>query len=136
MKFLVDTNILSELRKSDRQNRGVSHWYSSVNDDDLYLSVLVLGEIRKGIDRLMVRDPIQATILDRWLEQVTLSFGARALPVDGPIAKEWGRLNAIRPISSIDGLMAATAKIHGLTFVTRNEADIAGLGVHVLNPFT
>lgn len=136
MKYLIDTNVISEIRKGERCNSGVSSWYASVTDDDLCLSVLVLGEIRKGLERLKSRDPAQARALEEWLGNVTAAFGDRALPVDAAVADEWGRLNGIRPVPVIDGLLAATAKVHDLTLVTRNAADVKGLGASVLNPFT
>jgi predicted nucleic acid-binding protein len=113
----------------------VASWFASIDADDLYLSVPVLGEIGKGIEGLRSRDPLQARALDTWLARVDKAFGDRILPIDGEVADEWGRLNAIRPISVVDGLLAATAKIHQLTLVTRNESDVAGLGATVLNPF-
>lgn len=136
MRYLVDTNVISEVRKADRCNPGVAAWYATVADEDLCLSVLVLGEIRKGLERLRTRDPQQATVLETWIDAVTEAFGERALPIETAIADEWGRMNAVRPVPVIDGLLAATAKVHGLTLVTRNEADVAGLGATVLNPFT
>lgn len=136
MKYLVDTNVISEIRKGTRCNPGVSVWYATVVDEDLCLSVLVLGEIRKGVELLRSRDPQQAQVLEVWLDTVAEAFGERALPIEAAIAEEWGRLNAVRPIPVIDGLLAATAKVHSLTLVTRNEADVAGLGAVVLNPFT
>ncbi len=136
MKYLVDTNVISEIRKGTRCNPGVSVWYATVVDEDLCLSVLVLGEIRKGVELLRSRDPQQAQVLEAWLDTVAEAFGERALPIEAAVAEEWGRLNAVRPIPVIDGLLAATAKVHSLTLVTRNEADVAGLGAAVLNPFT
>ena len=136
MKYLIDTNIISEVRKGKRCNPGVATWYASVVDEDLCISVLVLGEIRKGLERLRTRDPAQAVILENWLHAITEAFGERALPIDPPIADEWGRMNAIRPLPIIDGLLVATAKIHNLKLVTRNEADMAELGASILNPFT
>lgn len=136
MKYLVDTNVISEIRKGNRCNPGVSAWYATVVDEDLCISVLVLGEIRKGVELRRSRDPQQAQVLEAWLDTVTEAFGERALPIETAISDEWGRLNAVRPIPAIDGLLAATAMVHGLTLVTRNEADVAGLGAAVLNPFT
>ena len=136
MKYLVDTNVISEIRKGTRCNPGVSVWYATVVDEDLCLSVLVLGEIRKGVELLRSRDPQQAQVLEAWLDTVAEAFGERALPIEAAIAEEWGHLNAVRPIPVIDGLLAATAKVHSLTLVTRNEADVAGLGAAILNPFT
>ena len=136
MKYLVDTNVISEIRKGSRCNPGVSAWYATVVDEDLCISVLVLGEIRKGIELRRSRDPRQAQVLEEWLYSVTEAFGERALPIETAITDEWGRLNAVRPIPVIDGLLAATAMVHGLTLVTRNESDGVGLGAAVLNPFT
>lgn len=135
MSFLIDTNIVSEVRKGPRADRNVAAWYEAVPDASLYLSVLVLGEIRRGIERRRPRDPAQSAALEKWLVAVQREFGGRILAVDGSVAEEWGRMSAGRPVSVIDGLMAATAKVHGLTLVTRNVADVRGLGASVLNPF-
>jgi hypothetical protein len=135
MAFLIDTNIISELRKGARCDRNVSQWYAAVSDDELYLSVLVTGEIRKGIEKARVRDPAKALALQSWLDAVDLAFGERILPVDRAVADEWGRLSALRTVPVTDALMAATAKTHRMTLVTRNAADVAGLGATVLNPF-
>lgn len=135
MSFLIDTNIISEIRKGDRCDAAVAAWWAGVAEDDLWLSAMVLGEIRKGVELARRRDPQKAAVLEAWLSDVVSGFGDRVLPVDASVAEEWGRMNAIRPVPVIDGLLAATAKANGLTLVTRNEADVAGLGVEVLNPF-
>ncbi len=135
MSFLIDTNVISEVRKGDRCEASVAAWWQEVNEADLFLSPLVLGEIRKGVELARHRDPQKAEVLERWLIDVLEGFADRLLPVDGRVANEWGRMNAIRPVSVIDALLAATAKVNGLTLVTRNEADVAGLGVDILNPF-
>ena len=135
MSFLVDTPIISEIRKGTRCNRNVAAWYASVAPGGLYLSVLVTGEIRRGIERAQHRDPERAAIFARWLADLGAAFAGRILPVDHAVADEWGRLAAIRKVPAVDGLLAATAKVHGLTLATRNVADIAGLGAAVLNPF-
>lgn len=135
MSFLIDTNIISEVRKGSRCDPHVALWYDSVADTDLYLSVLVLGEIRKGIESVRPRDPGKAEALDAWLAKVHLIFGARVLPVDRAVAEEWGRISAIRSVPAVDALLAATAKAHGMVLVTRNDADVHGLGAAVLNPF-
>jgi hypothetical protein len=95
----------------------------------------VLGEIRKGIERARQRDPAQARALERWLNTVRESFAERVLPVDALVADEWGRMSAKRPLSSIDALLAATAKVHRMTLATRNLSHVADLGADVLNPF-
>lgn len=135
MSFLIDTNIISEVRKGARCNPGVARWWSEVAEGDLWLSTLILGELRKGIELARRRDPDKASALETWLGEVVSGFGDRLLPVDATVADEWGRMSAIRPVPVIDALLAATAKANGLTLVTRNGADVAGLGVEVLNPF-
>ena len=135
MSFLIDTNIISEVRKGARCNPGVARWWADVAEGDLWFSTLILGEIRKGIELARRRDPDKASVLEAWLGEVVSGFGDRLLPVDATVADEWGRMSAIRPVPVIDALLAATAKAHGLTLVTRNETDVAGLGVEVLNPF-
>jgi len=135
MSYLIDTNIISEVRKGDRCDRRVAAWYASITDEDLFLSTLVLGEIRKGVELERMRDPDKAAALERWLGQVEAAFGGRLLGIDNAIADRWGRISAIRPLPVIDGLLAATAMTNGLTLVTRNDRDLAGLGAAVLNPF-
>jgi predicted nucleic acid-binding protein len=135
VSYLIDTNIISEVRKGERCDPHVAAWYSSVADADLFLSTLVLGEIRRGIELARARDPAKAASLERWKQQVETLFAGRVLGIDNAVADQWGRMSAIRPIPVIDGLLAATAITHGLTLVTRNDRDIAGLGAAVLNPF-
>ena len=134
MNYLIDTNIISEVRKGDRCDPNVASWYETIEDASLYLSVLVIGEIRKGIEKVRPKDNAQARAIENWLKAVDKAFGERILPVDRAVADEWGRLNATRPLPVIDGLLAATAKVHRMTLVTRNTADI-GLSVPILNPF-
>ena len=134
MSFLLDTNVVSEGRKPSADAH-VRAWYASVYSYELYLSVLVIGEIRQGIERLQRRDPVQAQAYERWLGLLRAEYADRILPVTEDVAEEWGRLNAISPLPIIDGLLAATAKVFGLTLVTRNTADMARTGVSLLNPF-
>jgi len=136
VSYLIDANVISELRKGERANARVLRWYESIADSDVYLSVLVLGEIRQGLERARGRDPAQARALERWLRDVRDAFGERVLPVSEAVAEEWGRMNAVRPLPVVDGLLAATAKVHGLTLVTRNVADVADTGAECLDPFT
>ena len=135
MTFLIDKNTISEVRKGDRGDPAVVSWWNSVGEDDLWLSSLVLGEIRKGVELVRRRDPRKAEALEAWLADVMSLFGNRVLPVDSAVAEQWGRMNAVRPVPVIDALLAATAKANGLTLVTRIVGDLAGLDVEVLNPF-
>lgn len=135
MSYLLDTNIISEVRKGERCDPKVSAWYASVADDDLFLSTLVLGEIRKGIELARRRDPAKAAVLERWIELVETAFGPRVLTVDNAVADQWGRMSAVRPVPVVDGLLAATAMVNRMTLVTRNDREIIGLGATVLNPF-
>lgn len=134
MRYLLDTNVLSEVRRP-RGDVGVKRWVSSVPNRDLYLSVLTLGEVRRGIGLLGRRDPAQAEVYEAWLIIVLRDYADRVLPVDAEAAEEWGRMNVPNPVSIVDGLMAATAKVRTMTFVTRNTSDVARTGVRLLNPF-
>lgn len=136
MSFLVDTNVVSELRKGRRADANVRAWFRDVDPDALFLSVLVVGEIRRGIESRRRRDRAAATALDRWLASLTSSYGDRILPVTVEIAAVWGLFNASASLPVIDSLLAATAHVHGLTVVTRNTGDIARTGVPVVDPFT
>lgn len=136
MTFLVDTNVISELRKGGRADEGVAQWISAADDDALHLSVLTVGEIRCGVERIRRRDPRGARALETWLQRVVREHRDRLLPVTHEVAEVWGGLNVPDPIPVIDGLLAATALVHGLTVVTRNVADVAGTGVPVVNPFS
>ena len=110
-------------------------WFESVAAPQLFLSVLVVGEIQQGADRLRARDPRRAAAYDAWLRLLRTDFADRVLPITEAIALEWGRLNAHGTLPVVDGLMAATARVHGLTVVTRNAADFRRTGVPVLDPF-
>ena len=134
MRYLLDTNVLSEVRRL-RGDAGVKRWISSVPTEEIYLSVLTLGEVRRGIGLLSRRDPVQAEVYEAWLVTVLRDHADRVLPVDAEAAEEWGRMNVPDPISIVDGLMAATAKVRNMTFVTRNTADVARTGVRLLDPF-
>lgn len=135
MSYLIDTNIIAEVRKGARCDPHVSAWYASIADEEIFLSALVLGEIRKGVELARPKDAGKAAALERWLREVETAFEGRVLGIDNTVSDHWGRMSAIRPIAVIDGLLAATALTNGLTLVTRNDRDVAGLGVTVLNPF-
>jgi predicted nucleic acid-binding protein len=132
--YLLDTNVISEARKRSPDSN-VRAWLASVPEPDLYLSVLVVGEIRQGIERLRRRDPAQAAPYEAWLSTLVHGFAERLVPVTADVCEEWGRLNVPDPLPVIDGLMAATAKLRGWTFVTRNIADLARTEVRLLHPF-
>lgn len=133
--YLLDTNVLSELRKRERCHARVRQWFAAVEDDALFLSVLVVGEVRRGIELIRRRDAISARALDRWLRGLERRFEERILPVTVEICDRWGRIGLDKPLPPIDGLLAATALHHGLTLVTRNVAHAKGSGADVLNPF-
>jgi toxin FitB len=135
MDFLIDTNVVSELRKAAPDPRVVA-WHERHAMASAFLSVLVVGELRQGIERLRPRDVRRAEALDRWLAGLLNSYRDRMLPVTRAIAEEWGRMNASpQPPPPVDGLMAATARVHRLTLVTRNVAHVARTGVRVMDPF-
>ena len=135
MSFLLDTNVVSELRKGSRAHARVRHWFADVADEDLRISVLVLGELRQGVERLRGRDRTSAERLDLWLARLSADHEGRILPVDQRVAEIWGRLNAPDPLPTVDGLLAATALVHDLTLVTRDVRDVARTGARLLNPF-
>ena len=134
MKVLIDTNVVSELRKGARCDRNVAAWFAAL-PDDVYLSALVIGEIRQGIERIRRRDAKAARSLDAWLRKLVATHDERILPVDRRVAEEWGRMNVPNPVPVVDGLMAATAKVYDLILATRNVKDISGTGARVVNPF-
>ena len=134
MKYLLDTNVISEVRKG-QGNAQVKAWFEATPSNDLYVSVLTMGEIRRGIERVRRRDPAQANMFDAWLGGLLRDFAERVLPVTAEIADAWGRLGVPDPVPTVDGLLAATARISGLTLVTRNISDLARTGVQLLNPF-
>jgi predicted nucleic acid-binding protein len=134
MTFLLDTNVVSEVRKP-RPDPKVQAWLASVPEGDLYLSVLVVGEIRQGVERLRRRDPARVDPYEAWLSELSRHFADRLVPVTADVCEEWGRLNVPDPLPVVDGLMAATAKVRGWTLVTRNVADLARADVRLLDPF-
>jgi predicted nucleic acid-binding protein len=136
VKFLLDTNVISEIRKRDRAHPNVVRWVARTAVEEIGTSVLVLAEIRRGIELKRRSDPQQAKSLDRWFSQMRMRLGERVLPVDEPVAEAWALLGIPNPSLLIDGLLAANAKVHGLTLVTRNVADMAVAGVLVLDPFS
>lgn len=133
MSYLLDTNVISEIRRGRDAN--VTAWAAEVVDAELHVSVLTLGEIRKGIERLRPRDPGQAGVFAAWLDALHSRFAERILPVDARVAERWGQLNASAERPTVDSLIAATALVHHLTVATRNTADFEGTGVRLINPW-
>jgi toxin FitB len=133
--YLLDTNVLSETRKR-QPAEGVIEWITATPPERLHVSVLTLGEIEQGIARIRGRgDRQQAAALEGWLREVELGFADRILPVTMPVASTWGRQQYARPLPVVDALIAATARVNGMTVVTRNVKDFEQSGVEVLNPF-
>jgi len=135
VKFLLDTNIIAEIRKGSRANARVRSWFAALEADAILLSVVTIGEIRRGIENVRRRDPLAARALERWLRRLLADHADRILAVDLLVAEEWGRLNVPDPLPVIDGLLAATAKVHGLILATRNVKDVARSGADLVNPF-
>jgi predicted nucleic acid-binding protein len=133
--YLLDTNVISELRKGDRCHKSVRSWFDTIPEDELFLSVLVLGEIRRGIERIRVHDPSSARSLQKWLEEISSDFGDRILGVDLAIADQWGRLGLKQPVPVLDALLAATALVHNLTVATRDMHGFKNSGARIVNPF-
>ena len=134
--FLLDTNVVSELRRGAGANAGVVQWFDEQSAENLSLSVITIGEIREGIEHLRATKERQAVALDRWLNDLVQFYEDRLLYVDGDVAEEWGRLRARRQPPVVDALLAATARVHSLTLVTRNVRDFANLDVRLVNPFS
>ncbi len=134
MSWLVDTNVLSELRKGVRAHAGVRAWFADAREGELFTSVLVLGEIRRGIESIRSRDASSALALEQWLARLASDFADRVLPVDARVADRWGSLNVPDPIPTVDGLLAATALEHDLVLVTRNVRDVERTGVRLFDP--
>ncbi|MGS0891309.1 PIN domain-containing protein [Burkholderia stagnalis] len=136
--FLIDTNIISEIRKGKRINKGVLAFFRQAETDasPLYLSIVTVSELRRGVDLIRHRgDHRQASALEAWLETILSAYAPNILSVDLEIGQMWGRLRVPDPAHALDKLIAATALINDLTVVTRNVADFAHTGVRLLNPF-
>lgn len=135
MRYLLDTNFISELRKENRANRGVQAW-AMANDPGLCaLSVITQGEIRKGIEDVRRTDIRQAHVIEGWLDTVLTEFSENILPVNIQIADRWGRLVSTTQLPPQDLFLAATALEHDLTVITRNTADFEGSGARIHNPW-
>jgi toxin FitB len=133
--FLLDTNVVSELRKGARADAGVRAWFDDHETDDLWLSVLVVGELRRGVELLRRRDNRAGKRLSDWLATVTSEYGDRIIPITTEVCERWALLNVPDPLPVIDGLLAATALERDLVFVTRNTVDVERTGVALVDPF-
>lgn len=133
--YLLDTNVLAELRKRDRCHPGVAAWFETIDDTEIFTSVLVAGEIRRGIEWAKRKDPRKALVLENWLNGLLAQFHDRVLSVDSLVAEQWGKLCVEPRLPDVDGLIAATALTHSLTLVTRNTEDFVRSGVPLFNPF-
>jgi predicted nucleic acid-binding protein len=137
--YLVDTDVISEARKGNKANPGVKAFLGRVGRDDIsvYLSVITIGELRQGVEKIRHRKDIaQAQQLERWLQRVTTEYADSILPFDEEMAHVWGRLRAPNAENPLDKQIAATALINDLTVVTRNDAHYEPTGVRILNPFS
>ncbi|MGF1597581.1 MAG: type II toxin-antitoxin system VapC family toxin [Acidimicrobiales bacterium] len=134
--YLIDTNVISELRNGRRANEGVRAWFEANADTEIWLSVLVVGELRRGAALVRRRDAESANRLDMWLISLETTYADRLLPVTLDVARQWAMLGLPDPLPVIDGLLAATAISHELIVVTRNSADISRSGAACENPFT
>ena len=136
--FLLDTNVVSELRKvkAGKADRSVTAWSDSVDAGVLYLSAITIEELEMGVLGIERRDKLQGQFLRRWMdEQVLPTFADRILPVDTTVARRSARLHVPDPRPIRDGFIAATALVHGLTLVTRNAMDFKPMGVTLIDPW-
>lgn len=132
--YLLDTSVVSEARRP-RPDPRVVGFLAAASQAEAFLSVLTIGELRKGAELKRRSDSASARRIDAWIDNLQLEYADRTLPVDREIATVWGELMADRSRAAIDTLLAATALVHGLTLVTRNARDVAGTGVTVVNPW-
>jgi hypothetical protein len=134
LTYLLDTNVVSETRRRV-PDANVLYWLGRVDQNDLHISVLTLGEIKKGIEKRRASDAIAAASLDHWLRGLEVMFADHIIPIDATIAMTWGELAARETLPVIGSLIAATAKARDLTVVSRNVSDIARAGVAVIDPW-
>jgi toxin FitB len=134
LKYLVDTNVLSELQKPRPEPNALA-WFKSVPPNDVHVSVITLGEIERGIEKVRAADPEYASALEGWLQAVLDNYADRIVDVDAAIARRWGVLGHSHAHAPVDAMLAATAIERGLVLVTRNVRDIERTGVRWLNPF-
>jgi predicted nucleic acid-binding protein len=136
--YLVDTDVISEMRKGRKANGGVQRFFAQVTTQQIpvFLSVVTIGELRRGTELIRYRgDERQARLLEKWMSSVVTEYGDYILEIDAEIAQAWGRLRVPHPENALDKQIAATALIHDLTVVTRNQRHYEPTGVPVINPF-
>jgi len=134
--YLIDTNVISELRKGSKCNLGVQRFFESIQSESIYISVLTLGEIRRGCENIRQRgDTLQASQLENWLEEITREYKNKILSFDNECAQVWGKLMSPHKSNPIDKQIAAIAMINQLAVVTRNINDFRETGVQMINPF-
>jgi predicted nucleic acid-binding protein len=134
VSLLLDTNVVSEATRK-RPNPQVLAWMRASRHEATYISALVLGELRYGVERVRRHDPQQAAVREAWLQQLEDAYKDQIVPVDSKVADVWGRISVPDPLPRIDGLMAATALAHDWTFVTRNTKHVERTGVRLVNPW-
>jgi hypothetical protein len=136
--YLVDTDVVSELRRKDRATRRVAAFFRDTTECDaaLYLSAVTIGELRRGVELIRHRgDARQAHLLERWLDELVADYADHVLPFDADMAQVWGRLRVPHPENPLDKQIAATALVYDLVLVTRNVRHFAATGVKLLDPF-
>ncbi|MBI3898137.1 MAG: type II toxin-antitoxin system VapC family toxin [Gammaproteobacteria bacterium] len=137
--YLVDTNVISEVRKGTRANAGVRDFFkrTAADQSPVFLSVVTVGELRRGVELIRHRGDVpQANRLEKWLQQILLNYEDYILDIDSDVAQLWGRLRVPNYENALDKLIAASALIHNLTVVTRNSDDFSKTGVRTLDPFS
>jgi predicted nucleic acid-binding protein len=135
VSFLVDTNVLSELRKRERGHPNLYSWTEATGWNALHTSWIAIAELKRGVELIRRRDKPQAIVLQAWLAEILERLRDRILPVDRAVAEIWADLMVPNPRSPLDTLIAATARAHGLTLVTRNVRDFANCGIPLLDPW-
>lgn len=134
MSYLLDTNVISETRKRV-PDANVMSWFRETDEKKMHVSVLTLGEMQKGIARRRAADPHLAANLEHWLRGIEELFADRVIAIDAAVAKTWGEFQADGPLPVIDTLLAATAKVHKMSMITRNVKDVAATGIPIINPW-